>query len=104
MAAIALTKSIPSTRPLQIYEGTLDVTEIANGTDAMAEIDLTVTGLAADDMVVSFNATDAVTFAIGNARVSAANTLSVVFVATDTDTAVDPAGTINYRLIVCPAI
>lgn len=104
MAAIAFTKSIPASRPLKIFEGTLDATTIPKGTTAMAEQDLTVTGLAADDMVVSFAATDQVTFGIGNARVKAANTLSVMFVATDTDTDVDPAGTINYRLIVCPAI
>lgn len=104
MAAIARTKSIPTGRPLQIYEGTIDASQIPNATDAMAEQDLTVTGLAAGDMVVSFTATDQVTFGIGNARVKAADTLAVMFINTDTDTEVDPAGTINYRLIVSPAI
>ena len=104
MAAIAFTKSIPSTRPLKVYEGTIDASAIPYATAAMAEQDLTITGVAADEMVVSFCATDQVTFGIGNARVKAANTVAVIFVATDTDTAVDPAGTINYRLITCPAI
>jgi len=104
MTAITKTKSIPATRALHIYEGTLDPTEIPNTTDAMAEIDLTVTGVLSTDMVVSFYATDQVTFGIGNARVKAANTVAVMFVNTDTDTEVNPAGTLNYRLIVCPAI
>lgn len=102
--ALAFTKSIPATRPFKIYEGTLDLSTIPKGTAAMAEQDITVTGLLATDMVVSFYATDAVTFGIGNARVKAANTLSIVPVATDSDTDVDPAGTLNYRLIICPAI
>ena len=104
MAAIAFTKSIPASRPFKIYEGTLDASAIPYATSAMAEQDLTITGVASDEMVVSFYATDQVTFGIGNARVKAANTVSVIFVATDTDTAVDPASTINYRLITCPAI
>lgn len=102
--AMTYTKSVPSTRPLKIYEGTLDPSAIPYATASMAEQAITITGLASDEMVLSFTATDAVTFGIGNARVSAANTLSVVFVATDTDTAVDPVSTINYRLITCPAI
>lgn len=104
MAAIAYTKNIPTGRPLKIFEGTIDASQIPNSTDAMAEQDLTVTGLAVGDMVISFNATDQVTFGIGNARVKAADTLAVMFVNTDSDTEVDPAGTINYRLVVCPAI
>ena len=104
MAAIAFTKSIPAARPFKIYEGTLDASAISYATTAMAEQDLTITGVASDEMVVAFYATDQITFGIGNARVKAANTVAVMFVATDTDTAVDPAGTINYRLITCPAI
>lgn len=101
---MAFTKCIPTTRPLKIYEGTLNLGAIPYGTAAMAEQDITVTGIESTDMVVSFYATDQVTFGIGNVRVKAANTISIVPVATDTDTAVDPASTINYRLIVCPAI
>lgn len=104
MAAIAYTKSIPPTRPLKVFEGTLDASAIPYSTSAMAEQSITVTGVKSTDFVVSFYASDAVTFGIGNARVTADDTIAVVFVATDTDTAVDPAGTINYRLIVCPAI
>lgn len=104
MAAIAKTKSLSLGAPIHIYEGTLDVTAIPYNTTAMSEIDLTVTGLKSTDMVISFNATDAVAFGIGNARVKAADTLAVVFVATDSDTAVDPAGTLNYRLIVASAV
>lgn len=103
MAAIAYTSNISPQQPLKVYEGTIDVSAIPYGTAAMAEKDLTITGIAAGEKVVSFFATDAVTFGIGNARVKAADTLAVVFVATDSDTAVDPAGTINYRLITVPA-
>lgn len=98
------TKSIPSGRPLQIYEGTLDLTAIPAGTATMAEQDITIAGVGANDMVVSFQVTDACTFGILNARVKAANTVAILPAATDSDTAVDPAGTINYRMIICPAI
>jgi hypothetical protein len=103
MAAIAHTMNISPSQPLKVYEGTLDAAAIPYATAAMAEQDITITGIAAGEKVVSFYATDKVTFGIGNARVSAANTLSVIFVATDTDTEVNPANTINYRLITIPA-
>ncbi len=103
MAAIAYTSNITPSQPLKVYEGTLDATAIPYGTSAMAEQDITITGIEAGEKVVSFLATDQVTFGIGNARVKAANTLAVVFVATDSDTAVDPAGTLNFRLITVPA-
>lgn len=102
--AMTNTKSIPAGRPLQIWEGTLDLSAIPYGTSAMAEQNVTITGIAATDMVVSFYATDQVTFGIGNARVKAANTVALMLIATDSDTAVDPAGTLNFRLITCPAI
>lgn len=103
MGAIAYTANVSQNQPLKIYEGTLDAAAISYATTAMAEQDITITGIAAGEKVVSFYATDQITFGIGNARVKAANTLAVMFVATDTDTAVDPAGTINYRLITIPA-
>lgn len=103
MAAIAHTESISPYRHLKVFEGTIDASTIPKGTAAMAEQNLTITGLSATDKVISFYATDQVTFGIGNARVKAADTLAVIFVATDSDTDVDPAGTINYRLIVAPA-
>lgn len=103
MAAIAHTSNITPSQPLKVYEGTLDASAITYATAAMAEQDITIPGIAAGEKVVSFLATDQVTFGIGNARVKAADTLAVIFVATDTDTAVDPAGTINYRLITVPA-
>ena len=102
--AMTNTKSIPAGRPLQIWEGTLDLTAPPKGTSAMAEQDVTITGIAATDMVVSFYATDQITFGIGNARVKAANTVALMLVATDSDTDVNPAGTLNYRLITCPKI
>ena len=103
MAAIAHTESISPHRHLKVFEGTIDASIIPRGTAPMTEQNLTITGLSATDKVISFYATDQVIFGIGNARVKAANTLAVLFVATDDDTAVDPAGTINYRLIVAPA-
>ena len=102
--AMTNTKSIPSGRPLQIWEGTLDLAAIPYNTTAMAEQDVTITGIAATDMVVSFYATDAITFGIANARVKAANTVALMLCATDSDTEVNPANTITYRLITCPAI
>jgi len=104
MAAMAFTKCIPTTRPLKIYEGTLDLAAIPYGTAAMAEQDVTIAGIAATDMVVSFYATDAITFGIANARVKEANKVALMLCATDSDTEVNPANTINYRLITCPAI
>ena len=98
--ALSKTKSISLGSPLHIYEGTIDLSAIPKGTAAMAEQDITVTGVGASDMVVSFFCTDACTFGIANARVKAANTVSIVPVSTDSDTDVDPAGTLNYRLIV----
>jgi hypothetical protein len=100
MAAIALTQCISNFQNIRVFEGTLDPAAIPYATAAMAEQDLTITGVLSTDKVLSFYATDQVTFGIGNARVKAANTVAVIFVATDTDTAVDPAGTINYRLVV----
>ena len=100
MAAIAFTKSVSLGSPIHIYEGTMDLTAIPRGTASMAEQDHTITGIGANDMVVSFYCTDACTFGIGNVRVKAANTVAIVPVATDSDTAVDPANTLNYRLIV----
>lgn len=100
MAAIAKTKSLSLGSPIHIYEGTLDLSAIPYSTAAMAEQDVTITGVGANDMVISFFCTDACTFGIGNARVKAANTVAIVPVATDSDTEVDPAGTLNFRLIV----
>lgn len=102
--ALTKTKSVSLGRPIHIYEGTLDLSAIPYGTAAMAEQDVTVTGILATDIVLAFYATDAVTFGIGNCRVKAADTISIVPVATDTDTAVDPAGTLNYRLIVISGV
>jgi len=102
--AMTNTKSIPAGRPLQIWEGTLDLAAIPYGTAAMAEQDVTIAGIAATDMVVSFYATDAITFGIANARVKEANKVALMLCATDSDTEVNPANTINYRLITCPAI
>jgi hypothetical protein len=104
MAAFAKTKSIPMIRPLQVYEGTLDLTTIPKGTAPLAEQDITVAGVKAADMVVSFMVTDAAVFGILNARVKADNTISIIPVSTDSDTDVDPASTLNYRMILCPAI
>ena len=102
--ALTKTKSVSLGSPIHIYEGTLDLTAIPYGTSAMAEQDITVTGILATDIVLAFYATDAVTFGIGNCRVKADNTISVVPVATDSDTAVDPAGTLNYRLVVVSGV
>lgn len=106
--ALTKTKSVSLGRPIHIYEGTLDISgglsAIPYGTAAMAEQDITVSGILATDILVSFYCTDACTFGIANARVKADNTISVVPVATDTDTAVNPAGTLNYRLIVISGV
>jgi hypothetical protein len=98
--ALAKTKSVSLGSPIHIYEGTYDLSAIPYGTTAMAEQDVTVTGILATDIVVSFYCTDACTFGIGNCRVKADNTISIVPVSTDTDTAVNPSGSLNYRLIV----
>lgn len=103
MAAIAHTMNVSPQQPLKVYEGTLDAAAISYATTAMVEQDITISGIDSGEKVVSFYATDQVTFGIANARVSDDDTLSVMFVATDTDTAVNPAATINYRLITIPA-
>lgn len=98
MAAIAKTKSVSIGTPIHIFEGTLDLASVA-ATDGVEQA-LTITGVAATDIPISFNATDAfIDLAIGNFRVSAANTLTVTFV-NPTAGAIDAAGTINYRLVV----
>lgn len=102
--ALTKTKSVSLGRPIHIYEGTLDLTNIPYGTSAMAEQDVTVTGIHSTDIVISFYATDAITFGIGNCRVKADNTISIVPVSTDSDTAVEPVGTLNYRLIVIAGV
>lgn len=104
MAAIAKTKSISLGRPIHIYEGTLDLASVGAAGTAIAEVDLTVTGVAATDIAVSFNCTDTgFAMGIGNVRVKEANTISVVFVNSD-DQAYDAAGTLNYRLIVISGV
>ena len=100
MAAIAKTKSLSLGTPIHIFEGTIDFTAVPKGTDAMAEQDVTIAGIGANDMVIAFYCTDAAPLAIGNARVKAANTVAILPIATDTDTAVDPAATLNFRLVV----
>jgi hypothetical protein len=103
MAAIALTKCISAFQNIKVFEGTLDLASVAAAGAAMAEVDLTVAGVLATDMAVSFNCSDTgFTLGIGNLRVKAADTISIVFANTD-DAASDPAGTLNYRLIVIGA-
>lgn len=97
--ALAKTKSVSLGRPIHIYEGTLDLAEVAAATAAMEEVDLTCTGVAATDIAVNFYCTDAgFSLGIGNVRVKEADKISVVFVNTD-DVAVNEAGTLNYRFI-----
>lgn len=100
MAAIAFIKFVSVGTPVHIYEGTLDIGAIPYNTTAMAEQDMTVTGIGASDILISFQCTDACTFGVVNARVKAANTVAIVPVATDTNTAVNPANTLNYRIMV----
>lgn len=101
MAAISRTKSINEFRSLQVYEGTFDLASVAGA--SVAEQDITVTGLLATDMLISLTCTDTGTIGIGGARVKAADTLSVLCV-NPTASPIDPAGTLNYRLIIAPAI
>lgn len=101
MAAIAKTKSVSIGTPIHIYEGTIDVGSIAAAPGSgPVEQDLTISGLVTTDIPVSFFCTDSgAKIGTGNVRVSAADTLSVIFLNID-DAAVDPAGTLNYRLVV----
>ena len=104
MAAIALTKCIPAARHLKVFEGVLDFANVAINTTAPTEQAMTVAGVLATDMVIAFACTDAgMTLAIGNVRVTAANTVGITLFNAD-DAAVDLAGTLNFRLIVAPAV
>lgn len=97
--ALAKTKSVSLGRPIHIYEGTVDLASVAAAGAAMAEVDLTCTGVASTDIAIGFYCTDTgFSLGVGNVRVKAADTISVVFVNTD-DAAVDEAGTLNYRFI-----
>lgn len=98
MAAIAKTKSVSIGTPIHIFEGTLDLASV--GAADGVEQALTVTGLGANDIPISFNSTDAfVDLGVGNIRVTAANELTVEFI-NPTAGAIDKAGTVNYRLVV----
>lgn len=98
--ALAKTKSVSIGTPIHIYEGTLDLASVGAAGTAVAEVDITVTGVAAADIPIGFYCTDTGSaLGYGNVRVKAANTISVVFLNTD-DAAIDAAGTLNYRLIV----
>jgi hypothetical protein len=99
--ALTKVKSVSLARPIHIWEGELDLASVAAATAAMAEVDITVTGIAATDIAVSFNCIEAgFSLGIGNVRVKAANTISVLFVNTD-DAAIDE-GALDFRLIVIP--
>ena len=99
MAAITKTKSLSIGTPIHIFEGTLDMTALPYNTSSMAEQDITITGVKSTDILISFKLTDESLFGIGNARVKADNTIAVVPIATETDAEIDPADTLNYRLI-----
>lgn len=100
MAAIAKTKSVSIGAPIHIYEGTLDLASVGVAGTAIAEVDLTITGVGANDIPLSFDCTDTgFAMGVGNIRVKAADTVSVVFINSD-DAAFDAAGTLNYRLVV----
>lgn len=95
--AITKTKSVSIGAPIHIYEGTFDLASVA-ATDGV-EQDITITGLGANDIPISFTATDAfIDLGVGNFRVSAADTLTVEFI-NPTAGAIDKAGTVNYRLV-----
>jgi hypothetical protein len=99
--ALIKTKSVSLARPIHIWEGELDLASVAASAAAMAEVDITVTGIAATDIAVSFNCIEAgFSLGIGNVRVKAANTISVLFVNTD-DAALDETA-LDFRLIVIP--
>lgn len=101
--ALAFTKCIPSTRPIKIFEGEVDLASVAAATAAMAEVTITCTGVLATDMALAFQPAEAgLSIGIGSVRVSADNEISVIFVNTD-DAAVDE-GAMDFRLFVVPAI
>lgn len=102
MAAIAYTQSISKFQNIKIFEGTLDLTSVGAAGAALAEQDMTITGIAATDILISFQCTDAAVIGIGNARVKAANTVAILPINTD-DAAIDAANTLNYRCIVVTA-
>ena len=102
--AMAHTKSVPTTRPIKIFEGTLDLAAPGAAGAAIAEVDVTVAGVLATDILLQFGPTDTgLAYALCNARVKAANTISFIPINTD-DANADPAGTLNFRAIVIPAI
>ncbi len=101
--AMTRVKSIPSGRPLQIFEGEVDLASVGATGTAMAEVTITVTGVKSTDMALFFGpAESGLSVGIGSVRVSADNEISVIFVNTD-DAATDE-GAMDFRLIVCPAI
>ena len=96
--AMAHTSSISKNVPIKIFEGTLDLASVGATGTAMAEVDITVTGVLATDIAVCFFCTVAnFSLGIGNVRVKAANTISVVF--DNTDDAAINEGELTFRFI-----
>jgi len=101
--ALAYTKAVPTTRPLKIFEGEVDLASVGATGTAMAEVEIACAGVKSGDMAISFQpAESGLSIGIGSVRVSADDKIMVIFVNTD-DQAIDE-GAMDFRLVVIPAI
>ena len=80
---------------MEIYSQALDVASVAANTSA--EQTFTVQGLTTDDIVIVNKPSLDAGLAVGNARVSAADTLALTFI-NSTSGAVDP-GSETYKIL-----
>jgi hypothetical protein len=102
-STIVKVKSLGPGNPIHVYEGDCDVVSVGVSTTQMAEQDIAVEGLGANDIPLSFTIIEASFFlTVSNFRVKAAGVLAVTFSNPD-DAAVDPASTVTYRLVAAAA-
>jgi len=98
-SSIVKTASLAVGNPIHIYEGDVDLVEVAANGTAMAEQDIAVAGLGASDIVLAVTVKEtAFKLAIANYYVKAAGVLAVVLANPD-DAAVDPAATVTFRVV-----
>lgn len=98
-STIVKVKSLSSSNPIHIYEGDTDLAQVAVAGTQMAEQDVAVAGLGADDIVLSVTVKEAdFKLAIANYYVKAAGVLAIVLANPD-DATVDPAATVTFRVV-----
>ncbi len=94
---MGLVKSFAPSTPIHVYTQALDVASVAAATSA--EQTFTISGLETTDTVINLvKPSLSAGLGIGNARVSAANTLAITFV-NATAAAIDPASE-TYTVVV----